>query len=217
MRSQGHKTNLAERKYTMVKDNILGLGNTVESVVQDSLSEFIRQSSQKMLRVAIEEEVAAFIEEYKGLSISNGHGQVVRNGYLPERSISTGVGEIKVTMPRVRDRSKNPEKIQFTSNLIPKYMRRTATLDTMLPLLYLKGLSVNSFQSALAPMLGENAKNISPGVISRLKSVWLEEYNDWRKRDLSDKHYVYMWADGVYLSCRTETDKTCMLVIIGAD
>ena len=156
-----------------------------------------------------------FISNHGEKKLSNGNQQVVRNGYLPERNIQTGIGEVSVSMPRVRDRGK--EGIKFTSSLIPQYMRRSVTMDVLLPLLYLKGISTKDFADSFEPILGKKPKNMSPNVISRLKAGWYEEYEKWQKRDLSLKNYVYFWVDGVYLQARMESDKNCILVIIGAD
>lgn len=120
-------------------------------------------------------------------------------------------------MPRVRDCNSCAEgKINFNSQIVPKHLRRSSSIEELLPLLYLKGISTNDFQEALSPLLGENAKNISPGVVSKLKSAWEFEYNSWRKRDLTGKNYIYIWADGIYLQARMEGSKHCVLVIMGA-
>ena len=202
----------------MSKNKIISYENPV-GIVEDQLTDFLREAATKMLKVAIEEEVAYFIKKHSTSTTENGQSRIVRNGYLPEREIHSGIGKIKVKMPRIRDRKSknNNEAIKFSSNLVPKYMRRTLTLDVMLPILYLKGVSTNNFNSILSPLLGDNAKNISPSVVSKLKSTWLKDYNNWLKRDLSKKRYVYWWVDGVYLSARMENEKTCMLVIVGAD
>ncbi len=186
-----------------------------KTLAKDHLTNFTRESANKMLKIAIEQEVADFILQHKNLK-HEGKQRIIRNGYLPPRKISSGVGEIDIAMPRIRDRNNN-EKIQFVSNLIPKYMRRTVSLDVILPILYLKGISVNNFQDVLCPILGENVNNISPGVIHKLKESWLLEYKQWLTRDLTDKKYVYFWVDGVYLQARMDNEKTCMLVIVGAD
>lgn len=199
----------------MSRNNILELENLSKDVsMSDTLTDFLRESAQKMLKVAIESEVDDFISS-KGEKLSNGHNRVVRNGYLPERNIQTGIGNISVKVPRVRDRGNGD--LVFTSSFIPPYMRRTVTMDVLLPLLYLKGISTNDFQVAFEPILGSNANNLSPQVISRLKEGWYEEFTTWQKRDLSKKNYVYFWVDGVYLQARMESDKNCILVIIGAD
>ncbi len=199
----------------MKKDNILNYENLSRNIVKDELSEFIRNSAQDMLKIAIETEVEEFMKDHKQKLLSNGHRQVVRNGYLPHRNIQTGVGNISVTVPRVRDRLN--EGINFTSNLIPQYMRRTVSLDILLPILYLKGISTGDFKDAFVPILGYGAKNLSPQVICKLKESWYENYLSWQKRDLTNKQYAYIWADGVYLRARMETEKNCILVIIGAD
>lgn len=199
----------------MEKNNIIDYKNPTQNIVKDTLSEFLRESAQKMLQVAIEEEVQSFILSYQDKKIENGNNQMVRNGYLPERNIQTGIGSVAVKVPRIRDRGQ--ENIKFTPSLIPQYMRRTATIDVLLPLLYLKGISTNDFADSFEPILGNNPKNLSPNVISRLKAEWYEQYLKWQKRDLSKKKYVYFWADGVYLQARMESEKNCILVIIGAD
>jgi len=199
----------------MKKDNVLKYKNPTENTVTDVLTEFLRDSAQQMLKVAIEEEVNSFIEMHKSKHLTNGCQQVVRNGYLPKRKIQTGIGDVEVKMPRVRDKGK--EGIKFTSNLVPTYMRRTVTLEVLLPLLYLKGISTTDFADCFEPILGSKPKNMSPNVISNLKSGWYDEYEEWQKRDLSTKEYVYFWVDGIYLQARMESEKNCILVIIGAD
>ena len=199
----------------MNKDNILNYTNPAEKVIEDQLTSYLRISAQKMLQLAIENEVESFIKIHKTSCLSGGQRSIVRNGYLPERQVQTGIGSIEVKVPRVRDRSNSG--IKFTSNFIPKYMRRTVTLDVLLPLLYLKGISTKDFSDAFVPILGEKPKNISPGIISKLKKGWYNEYQEWQKRGLSTKNYVYIWADGVYLSARSESEKSCILVIVGAD
>ena len=201
----------------MKHDKIVPINNPAQSVVTDQLSVFIRESAQTMLRAAVQAEMNEFLEKHAHLTLSTGQQRVVRNGYQPERTIQTGVGDINVTLPRVRDREGSDHKIAYHSQLIPKYMRRTVTLDVMLPLLYLKGISTGDFNDVLEPILGANAKGLSPNTIGRLKADWLTEYYRWQKNDLSSKHYVYWWVDGIYLAARMETEKTCMLVIIGAD
>lgn len=199
----------------MKKDNIINYQNPLQNLVTDALSNFLRSSAQKMLQLAIEEEVQNFITSYQDKLLNNGNKQIVRNGYLPERNIQTGIGEMAVKVPRVRDRGK--ENISFTSNLIPQYMRRTVTMDVLLPLLYLKGISTKDFADSFEPILGSRPKNLSPNVISRLKAGWHDQYLLWQRRDLSKKKYVYFWADGVYLQARMESEKNCILVIIGVD
>ena len=197
----------------MSKDTVISL----ENPVQDVLTLFLRESAQKMLQLAVEQEVNEFIATYQGQRLEDGRQRVVKNGYLPERKIQTGIGSIEVKMPRVRDREPTEAKVHFSSYWLPKHLRRTATLDVWLPILYLKGISTGDFQTVLEPLLGKNAACLSPAVISRLKAGWLEEYQAFLKQDLSQRRYVYWWVDGIYLSARMEDEKTCMLVIIGAD
>ena len=197
----------------MKQNNIISL----ENPVQDVLTLFLKESAQKMLQLAIEQEVNEFIANYKNQLLEDGRQRIVKNGYLPERGIHTGIGTVKVEVPRTRDRDNSKGKIEFSSQWIPKHMRRTATIDVLLPVLYLKGISTGDFGRVLEPILGKEASNLSPAVISRLKSQWLDDYKIFLKKDLTGKKYVYWWADGIYLSARNEEEKTCMLVIIGAD
>jgi putative transposase len=183
---------------------------------KDILSNLIKNSAREMIACAVEAEVQDFLARHDGLLNTEGKQRIVRNGYLPEREITTGVGAIAVKMPRIRDRSDAEEKINFNSQIVPKHLRRSTSIEELLPLLYLKGISTNDFQEALSPLLGENAKNVSPGVVSKLKSTWELEYNSWRKRDLTGKNYIYIWADGIYLQARMAESKHCVLVMMGA-
>ncbi|AJE46000.1 putative transposase for insertion sequence element [Celeribacter indicus] len=143
----------------------------------------------------------------------------MRHGFGPERKIQTGIGALDVQRPKVRDRMAScdgAEKIRFTSNILPKWARRSISLDALLPVLYLKGISTGDFQDALSAIMGPDAPNLSPSVISRLTAGWQVQYDAWARRDLSARHYVYIWADGVYLQARMEENAECMLVIIGA-
>ena len=181
----------------------------------DMLTEVIRSNAKHLLAAAVEIEVAQFIQEHQQI-LEDGRARLVRNGYLPDREITTGIGPVEAKVPRVRDREgKGEEKIRFESGIVPKYLRRSGDMNELLPLLYLKGLSTGEFVEALTPIVGPEAKNLSPNIISRLKSEWTEEYEQWGKQDLSKKRYVYWWADGVYLTARMEHDKQCILVIVG--
>jgi putative transposase len=202
----------------MEDNNVINIKNPQkESYINDEFTIFLRQSAQKMLKIAIEAEIDEFISLHSDKVLSDGRQRVVRNGHLPERSIQSGIGRIGVRVPRVRDRLKtDQEKIKFYPSWIPKYMRRTRTIDCVLPLLYLKGISTKDFSDALLPIFGEDAKNLSPAVISKLKSEWTKEYESFVKADLSGDDYVYWWVDGVYLQARMESEKSCILVIIGA-
>jgi putative transposase len=177
------------------------------------LDEIIRQGAQQMLQRAIEEEVAAYIERHAELRDEEGHRLVVRNGHQAEREIATGAGPLKVKRPRVHDRR---EGHRFTSAILPRYMRRSPSIDALIPVLYLKGVSTGDFTEALTAILGEGASGLSATNIVRLKQAWQDEYKQWAQRDLSEKHYVYMWADGIYFDIRLTDDRPCMLVVIGA-
>ena len=194
----------------MGNDTVVSLKKPVE--IDDLLTETLRAGARQLLAAAIEAEVSEFLESHN----SHEKARFVRNGYLPEREIQTGIGQVAVKVPRVRDRSKSSDGIGYVSNLVPKYLRRSKRLNDFLPLLYLKGISTNDFVEVLKPLIGE-ANNLSPGVISRLKATWEQEYASWRKRDMTGKHYVYFWVDGIYLQARMEESKECVLVIIGVD
>jgi putative transposase len=197
----------------MNEDNVIQLDDPgkSKSLFADTLTEIARNGAKQMLAIALQAEVDDFLEKNQSV-LSNGHKRLIKNGYLPERNIQTGIGDLAVKVPRVKDKTK---EIKFSSSIIPLYMRRSLSLEKLLPLLYLKGISTGEFQEVLTPLLGGEAKNLSPGVISRLKAEWENEYVDWAKRDLSKKHYVYWWADGIYLDARMEEASSCVLVIIG--
>jgi transposase-like protein len=164
-------------------------------------------------------EVTAFVEMHADLTDAAGRRRVVRHGYLPEREVQTGIGPVAVRCPRVRDRGagETGPRIRFTSRILPPYLRRTKSIEELLPWLYLKGISTGDFSEALAALLGPEAPGLSASTIVRLKQVWQGELEHWQGRDLSARRYVYFWADGVYFSPRLDHDKQCILVIIGAD
>jgi transposase-like protein len=169
-----------------------------------------------MLAVALEKEVNLFLKDYEQFVDAQGHREVVRNGYLPEREIQTGVGAINVKVPRVKDKRKSGEKVRFNSQILPPYLRRTKSLDELIPWLYLKGVSTGDFSEALSALLGANAPGLSASTVSRLKESWQADLDAWQKRSLSGKEYVYFWADGVHFGARMEDEKQCILVILGA-
>jgi putative transposase len=171
-----------------------------------------------MLAQVLIAEADAFVALWKDVKLPDGRDRVVRHGHGPERAIQTGVGPVAVRRAKVRDRGKvgAAEKIRFTSSILPKWARRTKSLDALLPILYLRGISTGDFQEALSALLGKDAPNLSPAVITRLTAEWQAEYDAWQKRDLSARRYVYVWADGVYLQARMEPQAECMLVLIGA-
>jgi transposase-like protein len=186
---------------------------------EDQLTEVLRNGARTLLAQAVEAEVAGFIAKHADLETEDGRRRVVRHGHLPEREVMTGIGPVAVRQPRVRDRgvaADDPDRIRFSPAILPPYMRRSKSIETLLPILYLKGISTGDFSEALAALLGRQAAGLSASAIGRLKDGWLDEHAAWQKRDLSAKRYVYMWADGIHLEARLEDEKQCILVIIGA-
>jgi putative transposase len=184
------------------------------------LDELVRAGAQKMLQKAIEDEVQQFLSEQAERVDEQGRRLVVRNGHLPSREVLTGAGPLEVRQPRVRDNTPDPDgRVCFTSSILPPYLRRSKSIDELIPWLYLKGISTGDFSEALQALLGEDAKGLSPNVIVRLKEQWCQEYEEWSRRDLSDKQYVYVWADGIHANVRLETPENrrqCLLVLMGA-
>jgi transposase-like protein len=188
-------------------------------LIADPLTELAREGARRMLAEALKAEADAFVASFADEQLEDGRQRIVRHGFGPERKIQTGIGALDVQRPKVRDRMDTldpAEKIRFTSNILPKWARRSVSLDALLPVLYLKGISTGDFQDALSAIMGPDAPNLSPSVISRLTAGWQVQYDAWARRDLSARDYVYMWADGVYLQARMEENAECMLVIIGA-
>ena len=187
--------------------------------IDDPLTEIAREGARRMLAEALVAEADAFVAGFSDERLADGRQRIVRHGFGPERQIQTGVGAVEVRRPKVRDRiSSQPEtaKVRFTSSILPKWARRSPSLDALLPVLYLRGISTGDFREALGALLGPDAPNLSPGVITRLTAGWKAQYDSWQRRDLSARRYVYIWADGVYLQARMEDNAECMLVIIGA-
>jgi putative transposase len=186
--------------------------------IDDPLTSILRSGARQLLTQAVEMEAAAFLAAMKDLKLPDGRGRVVRHGHGPERTIQTGIGPVEVSAVKIRDRGGaiDGERIRFSSAILPKWARRTKSLDALLPVLYLRGISTGDFQEALAALVGKDAPNLSPAVISRLTAEWQADYDAWQKRDLSARRYVYVWADGVYLQARMEDAAECMLVLIGA-
>ncbi len=167
------------------------------------LDEIVREGARRMLQSALEAEVAEYIAQFSNVVDTKGHRVVVRNGHLPERDLVTGVGPVEIKQPRVRDKSR---QTKFTSKLLPPFLRRLPSVDALLPVLYLKGVSTGDFSEALASILGPQAAGLSATNIVRLKEGWTQDYEAWSKRDLSNKRYVYWWADGIYFNvCPTST------------
>ena len=187
--------------------------------IEDPLTAVLRSGARRLLAQAVEAEADAFLTEMKGQRLPDGRERVVRHGHGPERLVQTGIGPVAVERVKLRDRGADEagaERIRFTSALLPRWARRTRSLDALLPILYLRGVSMGDFQEALGALLGKDAPNLSPSVIARLRGEWEAEYARWQRRDLSARHYVYVWADGVYLQARMEPQAECMLVLIGA-
>ena len=183
----------------------------------DVLTEVLRNGAQRLLAHAVESEVSSFIEAHAAERLNDGRARIVRHGHLPERDIQTGIGSVRVCQPRVRDRVKDGSaKIHFSPRILPKHARRTKSLDAVLPVLYLKGISAGNFQDALSALLGPDAPNLSSDTVLRLRKSWKEELQHWRDRNLSARRYVYIWADGIYFQARMQDQSQCMLVIIGA-
>ena len=189
------------------------------SFSDDPLRDVLRAGARQLLAQAVEAEVESHILAHADLTDGNGRRRVVRHGYLPERDIQTGIGAVEVKAPRVRDRDPGAPggRIDFTSLILPRYLRRSKSVEELLPWLYLKGISSGGFGEALSALLGPDAPGLSASTIARLKALWWEQYVAWQKRDLSAKRYVYFWADGVYFSPRLDHERQCILVIIAAD
>ena len=179
------------------------------------LEQIARKGAKKMLQIAMENEVEEYVQKHSDLTDEQGKKIVVKNGYMPKRDIVTGIGPITIKQPRVDDRSLGNQR--FTSNILPKYMRRIPSVDNLLPVLYLKGISTNDFTTALSSILGKGASGLSAANIVRLKKVWEDEYKQWKGRDLSDKTYVYFWVDGIYFNVRLDDSRSCILTVMAAD
>jgi len=177
------------------------------------IEDVLREGARQMLQSAIENEVAEYIEVHAKIRDENGHRKIVRNGHLPQRELVTGIGPIKVSRPRVNDKR---EEERFTSKILPPFMRRVPSIDALIPCLYLKGISTGDFVEALEAILGPQASGLSATNIVRLKEVWKQDYEQWRKKDLSEKHYVYIWVDGIHFNVRLDDERSCILVMIGA-
>lgn len=197
---------------TSEQGKIVDLQKRVFEDSRSALDTILREGAQRMLQAAIEAEVMEYIEAFKHHIDEAGRRLVVRNGHLPEREILTGAGPLSVKKPRVNDRR---DGHRFASQILPSYLRRSPTIDALIPVLYLKGISTGDFQEALEAILGDGAAGLSPANIVRLKEGWEQEYADWSKRDLTGKRYVYLWADGIYFNVRLTKERPCMLVLIG--
>ena len=180
-----------------MKENLIFEDKNPSDQFKDHLEQILREGARKLLLQTIENEVAEYIESFKSLKDESNKRIVTRNGYLPERAIQAGLGKIQIKQPRVRDKR---EGKKFTSQILPPYLRRTKSLDALIPALYLKGISTGDLREALEAILGENAKGLSATNIVRLKENWEKDFKEWQKRDLSNKRYVYFWVDGIYFN-----------------
>lgn len=180
------------------------------------LDTVLREGGRRLLQATIEFEADMVIERLSDLRDEFGRQAIVRNGSMPERELATPVGMLSVKQPRVRDRRPVEERMTFTSAILPRYARRSPTIETLLPTLYLKGLSTGDFGEALASLLGPNAAGLSPATITRLLEEWQHEYREWSYRDLSKEHYVYLWVDGIHSNVRLTDERPCALVVIAA-
>ena len=186
--------------------------------IDDPLTEVLRAGARRLLAQAVELEAEAFLTSMRDLKLPDGRDRLVRHGRGPERTVQTGMGPVAVARVKIRDRGATGEadRVRFWSAILPRWVRRTRSLDALLPVLDLRGVSTGDFQEALAALLGKDAPNLSPSVIARLTAEWQAEYERWQGRDLSARRYLYVWADGVYLQARMEDHAECMLVLIGA-
>ena len=197
--------------------------NSEESLAvypKDVLTEILRDGAQRLLATAVEAEVAGYLEQHAGHVDEQGHRLVVRNGHHRERTIQTGLGSVAVKAPRVEDRrvDEQGQRFHFTSSILPPYLRRTKSIEELIPWLYLKGISTGDFSEALAALLGKDAPGLSASTVVRLKEVWQTEFAAWNKRSLAGKRYVYFWVDGIYFNVRledTENQRQCLLVVMG--
>jgi transposase-like protein len=200
----------------MSQDNVIELKKP-EPFIDDPISDILRNGARKLLAQALEAEIESFLSQYADFKDDQGRKRVTRNGYLPEREIQTGIGQVPVKVPRVRDRQTDNDsgRIRFSSCILPPYLRKTKSMEELIPWLYLKGISTGDFSEALSALVGKDAPGLSASTISRLKDVWQQDFEQWQNRDLSDKRYAYIWADGIYCNVRME-ERQCLLVIIGA-
>jgi putative transposase len=182
------------------------------------LDEIAREGARRMLMAALKAESDAYVERHRGERDQDGHALVVRNGRAPIRKVTLGTGTVEVQAPRVDDRRRDEQgrRQRFTSQILPPYMRRSPKVAEVLPILYLRGLATSDFRPALEALLGADAAGLSPTNITRLTAAWEKEYQEFRRRDLAGREYVYVWVDGVHFNIRLEDDRLCTLVMIGA-
>jgi transposase-like protein len=184
-------TSPSKERYAVPNDTVIKL--IQPGTFNDQLTDVLRDGARALLAQAVEAEVADFLGTHADLKTEDGHRRVVRHGHLPEREVMTGIGPVAVRQPRVRDReagADDPERIHFTPAILPPYARRSKSLEMLIPILYLKGISTGDFEEALAALLGKDASGLSASTIARLKDVWVDEHKRWNERDLSAKRYA---------------------------
>ncbi len=183
-----------------------------------TIDDIVSEGARRMLAVALEVEVDAYIDAAKAHRDEEGRAMVVRNGRARARKVITAAGAVEVRAPRVDDRRTDPEtgdRERFRSQILPPYVRRSPKVNEVLPLLYLHGLSSLDFVPALAEFFGTEA-GLSAPVITRLTKAWEAEAETFANRSLKDRDYVYIWVDGVHFTVRLgEDDRLCCLVIVG--
>src|SRR4051795_6941738 len=214
--SQTHQTAYEAEDYPAMTESTTDIRIVPLPRGQDVLTEILRDGARRLLAEAIEAEVAAWIDAHAHLQDQAGRRQLVRNGHLPERTIQTGIGEIPVKQPRVQDRRPAEQREKFTPAVLPPYLRRTRSLDELIPWLYLKGVSTGDFSEALQAILGPDAPNLSATTVTRLKAAWEKDHDAWSTRSPAGKHSVYVWAAGVHFNIRLEEGRQCILVLMGA-
>lgn len=196
----------------MSNDNVVCFTNPEHP---DPLTELLREGARSLIYEAVQAELTEYLSQHQSVDRQTGKPVLVRNGYLPEREVLTGIGPVAVKVPRIRDRSGSGRV--FHSGLLPPYLKKTDRVESVIPWLYLTGVSTGQFEVALKALFGKRVKGLSAGTISRLKRVWESQYASWRQESLKGKEFVYLWVDGIYLKARMETDKQCVLVIVGVD
>jgi len=184
----------------------------VISESRTALDEMVREGARRMLQEALENEVAEYLSRMASVRTEDGCQAVVRNGFLPVRDLVTGAGPVRIRQGRVRDQRR---KLKFTSRILPPYLRRVPSVDALIPVLYLKGISTGDFTEALEAILGPNAAGLSATNIVRLKDGWQKDYEAWSRRDLRGKRYIYWWADGIYFNVRLDAERPCLLIMMG--
>jgi putative transposase len=210
-----HEAHEAE-EYPAMSESITDIRIVPLPKGQDVLTDILRDGARRLLAEAVEAEVAAYIDAHAHLKDQAGRRQVVRNGHLPGRTIQTGIGPVEVEQPRVHDRRPADQREGFSSAILPRYLRKTRSLEGLIPWLYLKGISTGDFSEALQAILGPDAPGLSATTVTRLKAAWEDEHQAWSKRSLAGKRYVYVWADGVHFNIRLEGGRQCILVLMGA-